>query len=228
MRRVGLLKIAGVCAVVYAVGLVAFFAVMGPTGALSAPKTTDFLRIVMEHRTRAIAGLWLFVLLPPPLAVAGLGCVAAFRSAGRITWVAALAFVGGSLLALLRNILWLAVAEKLAPAYVGASAGDRVALAGLAETLNAFGFVMGSLLGGVSIGAIGVPLFSAAMLRSGRGPRWVAWLGFAVGIVAGGGMLLAHLDKAFGSVAVVAMPLVVIWMISLGVVLWRTPEPAIP
>ena len=190
-------------------------------------KATDILPLMVEHRTTAIIGMWLFVVLPVWLAVAGLGCLAALRPAGYVTWVAALAFIGGSLLALLRNILLLAMIYGLAPAYANAAPGDQAALTVLGDYLLTLGFIMGDILGGVLVGGIGVPLFSAAMLRTKLAPRWVAWLGFAVAILGGWGTLLLPLGGLFAIVSFSGVPLFIVWMLALGIELWRAPEPEI-
>jgi len=151
--------------------------------------------------------MWLFVLLPFPLAVLGLGLFAALRRDGHVTWVAALAFLGGSLLALLRNILLLAMTYELAPAYANATGAVQSALTVLGDTLFMFGFIAGDLVGGILAGGVGVPLFSAAMLRTELAPRWVAFLGFAVAITAGWGTLLLPFGEVFAIVPFVGTTL---------------------
>ena len=165
----------------------------------------------------------LFVLLPFPLAVLGLGLLAALRRAGYATWVAALAFLGGSLLALHRNILLLAMTYELAPAYANATGAVQSALAVLGDTLLMFGFIAGDLLEGILCG--GAPLFSAAMLRTKLAPRWVAFLGFAVAITAGWATLLLPFGEVFVIVNFVGAIGFLVWMVAVGIKLWRAPEP---
>ena len=173
---------------------------------MDAANSTDALPLMAEHRTRepsttvgtVIAG-WLLVAAPVFLAVAGLGFLEAFRPAGSMMWAAALGFIGGSFLALVRNTsflalvrntIWLAMAYELAPAYANATEGVQSVLAAVGDTLLAFGFMIGDLVGGFLVGGVGVLLFSAGMLRSRLAPRWVAWLGFVVALT--GGWLTLH------------------------------------
>ncbi len=135
--------------------------------------------------------------MPVWLAVAGLGCLAALRSAGYVTWAAALAFIAASFLVELRNIAWVAMTYELAPAYASATPDVQSALAAVGDTLNRFVYIAGDLMAGILFGGVGVPLVSWAMLRSELAPRWVCWLGFAVAITAGWGTLLLPLGGVF-------------------------------
>ncbi len=157
---------------------------------MDAANSTDALPLMAEHRTRAVIAGWLLVAAPVFLAVAGLGFLEAFRPAGSMMWAAALGFIGGSFLALVRNTIWLAMAYELAPAYANATEGVQSVLAAVGDTLLAFGFMIGDLVGGFLVGGVGVLLFSAGMLRSRLAPRWVAWLGFVVALT--GGWLTLH------------------------------------
>ena len=82
-------------------------------------------------------------------------------------------------------------------------------------------------MAGILFGGVGVPLVSWAMLRSELAPRWVCWLGFAVAIMSGWGTLLLPLGGVFAIVALIGLPLFIVWMVSVGIQLWRAPEPAI-
>ena len=225
MTRFRLLKVAGASAVLFAAGLVVLIILMAKTGLLEAVNATEVFPIMVEHRTTTLVGMWLFVLLIFPLAVLGLGLFAALRRAGYVTWVAALALLGGSLLALLRNILLLAMTYELAPAYANATGAVQSALAVLGDTLLMFGFIAGDLVGGILAGGVGVPLFSAAMLRTELVPRWIAFLGFAVAITAGWGTLLLPLGEVFAIVPFVGTIGFLVWLVALGIKLWRAPEP---
>lgn len=224
MKEVRLVSVAGASAVLYTAGAVVAIFLFADIGLLDAEKSTDILPIFVEHQTSAVVAGWLLVLAPVFLAVAGLGFLEAFRRAGSLIWVAALTFIGGSFLALIRNIIWLAMIYKLAPAYANATEGVQSVLATVGDTLLLFGFITGDLVGGLLIAGLGVPLFSAAMLRTKAAPRWVAWLGFAVALT-GWFMLLMPLAEEFGIVAfVVGFPGFMVWMAAAGIILWRLPK----
>ena len=155
-----------------------------------------------------------------------MGFLEAFRRAGSLIWVAALTFIGGSFLVLIRNIIWLAMIHALAPAYADATEGAQSVLATVGDTLLVFAFIIGDLVGGgVLVGGLGVLLFSVAMLRTKAAPRWVAWLGFVVALAGGWLMLLMPLAEVFGIVAfVVGFPGFLVWMVAAGIILWRLPK----
>ncbi len=223
MERVRLSRVAGACAVLYSATIVVAVFLLGSIGLLDAVKATDVLPIMVEHRDTAVIAVWIFVLAPVLLAVAGLGFLEAFGRAGSMMWVAAFAFIGGSLLALIRNIIWLAMIHALAPAYANASEGVQSALATVGRMWLAFGYITGDLLGGTLV-AVGVLLFSAAMLRERLGPRWIAWLGFAIALTQGVSLLLVSVPEAFGIVGLVSFVGFVVWMVAAGIVLWRSPR----
>ena len=139
--------------------------------------------------------------------------------------LAGLAFIGGSLLALLRNVIWLAMTLELAPKYVNATADVQAILAMVGDTLIGFGFIIGDLMGGILVAGIGVPLFSAAILRTDRAPGWIAWLGFAIAPTAGWFTLLIPVADVFGIVTFVGFAGFWVWMVALGIVLWRLRDP---
>ena len=226
MKEVRLASVAGASAVLYtATAAVAIF-LFANIGLLDAKNSTDILPIFAEHQTLAIVAGWLLVAAPIFQAVAALGFLEAFRQAGSLIWVATLAFIGGSFLVLVRNIIWLAMSHNLAPAYADATEDVQSILATVGDTLLVLAFIIGDLVGGsVLVGGLGVLLFSAAMLRTKAAPRWVAWLGFVVALTGGLFPLLMPLAEVFGIVAfVVGFPAFLVWMVAAGIILWRLPK----
>jgi hypothetical protein len=217
-------RISGVCAVLYTAALIVGFFMLAGIGLLDAERATDALTILVRHRTTAIVAGWVFVVGPVLLAVAGLGLFAALRQAGSLVSVAALTFIGGALLALIRNCIWLAIAYELAPAYANATEDVQAILATVGDMLIRFGFIAGDLMGGILVAGIGVPLFSAAILRTRRAPGWIAWLGFAIALTAGWFTLLIPVADAFGIITFVGFAGFWVWMVALGVALWRSPQ----
>ena len=226
MKEVRLVSVAGASAFLYTAAAAVAVFLFVDIGLLDAEKSTDILPIFVEHQTSAVVAGWLFVLAPVFQAVAALGFLEAFRQAGSLIWVAALAFIGGSFLVLIRNIIWLAMIYGLAPAYADATEDVQSILATVGDTLLGFAFVIGDLVGGgLLVAGLGVLLFSAAMLRTKAAPRWVAWLGFVVALTGGWFVLLTPLAEVFGIVAfVVGFPGFLVWMVAAGIILWRLPK----
>ena len=175
MKEVRLASIAGASAVLYsAVAAVAVF-LFADIGLLDAENSTDILPIFVEYRTSAVIAGWLLVLAPIFMAVAALGFLEAFRQAGSLIWVAALTFIAGSFLVLIRNIIWLALIYKLAPEHADATEDVQGILTTVGDTLLGFGAITGDLVGGALLTTgLGVALFSVAMLRTRAAPRWLA------------------------------------------------------
>ena len=63
------------------------------------------------------------------------------------------------------------------------------------------------------------------MLRTKLAPRWVAFLGFAVAITAGWATLLLPFGEVFVIVNFVGTIGFLVWMVAVGIKLWRAPEP---
>ena len=226
MKEVRLVRVAGASAFLYTAAVIVAVYLFADIGLLDAQNSTDILPIFVDHQTSAVVAGWLLMMATVFLAVAGLGFLEAFRQAGSLIWLAALAFIGGSFLVLIRNIIWLAMISALAPAYADATEGVQSVLATVGDTLLYFGFIIGDLVGAVLVSGFGVLLFSAAMLRARAAPRWVAWLGFAVAFSAGLFTLLMPLAEVFGIVAfVVGFPAFLVWMVAAGIILWRSPRP---
>lgn len=227
MKRVRLSVIGGASAVLYTPAIVVFLLLSSP-GALNGD-ATDVLRFMAEHPTRTVIAGWFFVAAPLCFALAGLGFLEAFRSAGSVMWVAALGFIGGGFLALVRNATWLAMAYSLAPAYANATESAQSGIAAMGDTLLAFGFVIGDVVAGFLVGFVGVLFVSAGMMRSKLGPRWIAWLGFVValgGLVALCGLLglLGPVTGVLSILLVVVFPSFMFWLAAAGITVWRLPR----
>ena len=72
---------------------------------------------------------------------------------------------------------------------------------------------------------IGFPLFCIAILRIAVAPRWVAWLGLFAAILGGLITFLRPVSDVFEIIELVGDLGLFIWMVVMGVVLWRAPEP---
>ena len=95
-------------------------------------------------------------------------------------------------------------------------------LAVVGDTLERFAFGA-DLLGAALIPGIGAALFSAAILRTGFAPAWVAWVGFVAAVFGGWGTLLVPLGELFELFELLGSVAWLVWMVAMGVALWRTP-----
>ena len=81
-------------------------------------------------------------------------------------------------------------------------------------------------IGAALISGIGVPLFCFAILRTKVAPKWVAWLGFFAAVAGGWITLLRPVSEVFEIIEAIGGLAFFVWMIVMGVVLLRAPEPA--
>ena len=207
-----------------AIAVIAAFIAIAAADLLEAEDAAEILPIMAEHQNAvAIAGS-LFVLAPILLAVAGLSFFQALRQAGSVMWVALLAFSGGALLIPERAFIWLALSYKLAPAYADAAESTKSTLIIVGDTLVWIGFMAEVFIGTV-IGGIGVLLFSLAVLRTKIAPTWVAWLGVAVAVTAWF-TPLGTTAEVFELIELIGLVGLFVWMVAMGVAVWRAPEPA--
>ena len=225
MKRISLMRVGGVCAVGYAIGLAALIFLLMASGMAEVEGANQVLPALEEHPAIAATAGWLLVLLPLLLVVSGLSFFRALRQFGSLMWVAAAAFVGGAFLFIYRGFIWLAVTYELAPAYVAASGATRETLAAVSDTLERFAY-MADLLGAVLVGGVGTLLFSFAILRSSFAPRWVAWVGVFAAVVGGWFSLLAPVAEVFELISFLGTVAFWVWMVAMGVALWRASEPA--
>ena len=222
----GITRIGAVCAIAYVVLVIVVLVLLGALDLLEPDISADEVLITLdEDRDLALTAGWLFVLAPFPLAVAGLGLFKMTHRAGSWMWIAPMALVGGALLALIRNVLLVAMTDELAPAYVAAAPDERSELAAVGDTLLSYGYVIGDVVGGVLAGGVGVGLFSLAVLVTGVAPRWVGWLGVAAAV--GGGFLtpLAPASAVIEALNGLGALAFFIWMIVMGQLMWRSVDP---
>ena len=108
------------------------------------------------------------------------------------------------------------------PRIVAASEGTASTLAIVGDTLLMFASTA-DFIGAALVGGIGLPLFSFAILRTKLASKWVAWLGFLGAVVGGWLTFLGPVSEVFEIISTLGFGFF-IWMIVMGVVLWRTPE----
>lgn len=127
------------------------------------------------------------------------------------------------------HLLPIAMAYELAPAYTGAAGSEVAALAATFDTLAAVALVTNAAGNFLGWGVV-VPAFAFAVLRTGLLPRWIGYLGLAVGLLAGWVGLFSPFSTVVEGISVVGFLGFFVFMLSMGVaILVRGREsPAVP
>ncbi|QIN77317.1 DUF4386 family protein [Rubrobacter marinus] len=182
------------------------------------------LPLVAEQRGAMVLGYGAYLeysLLILPLSVL---LYFALGRRGASSPLLAVAAAVGAISALARAlgiVRWLFLMPVLAEVYLdpATSGATREAVEVAYTSFNEYAGGVGELLGVALTGAAWVGLTSVAMLRSGRFPRWLGWLGLlAAALLLPGLVSVAGLEV--GSLfAVVGGNVLLIWMLALAVVL---------
>jgi hypothetical protein len=167
-------------------------------------------------------GVWaLYALLPLIWLPAGVGAYFAYRRSHPGAMLLALQFAAVAAISMMLGLMrWPSIHWRLAEAYAGADAGQRVVIAAVFDGLNSYlGNYIGEFLGELSFSVFF--LISAwAMLRSQRAPRWAAIAGLVTGIAGLIGMF-RNMAPAVAPVAAINNYLLPLWMIGFGILLLR-------
>jgi len=149
------------------------------------------------------------------------------RGASPLLAVAAAAGVVSALARALGIVRWLFLMPSLAEIYLDPDAGEatRATIEVAYTAFNEYAGGVGELLGVALTGALWVGLTSVALLRSGRFPNWLGLLGLlAAGLLLPGLLSVVGLDV--GSLfAVIGGNVLLVWMLALALVLFRSPRP---
>ena len=168
------------------------------------------------------AGAWLVILMGFVGMVALIGFYARLQSAGPVMVLAPVLGVAGLILVTVSHLLPIGMGYELVPAYVGADPAAQQVLAATADTLAATAVIVnyaGNFLGF----GVAVPMYGAAILFTGLLPRWIGWLGLAVGALAGWLGLLGPASSVVEGVANIGFIGFFVFMVSMGVtILLRT------
>ena len=236
MKKVSLVKVSGLCAVLYGVIWVgAIVIAAAATPFQPADDQGQFLLQIDANRTAYLVVARLQVIAGIVGLPIALGLYQALRRWGALLWVGVLALVMGVLFFMAVSIKEMAVAYELAPFYVEASEATRPALEVMGGTLYQAGLFV-DLIGHLLIFGIGIGLFSLAVLRTSVGPQWVGWLGL-FGAVVGGWVSILTLPVIVGWF-VVPQPYIAVagglmgigmlaafaWLVVMGVVMLRLEE----
>ncbi len=188
------------------------------------------LPLIIEQRGAVILGYGsylLYSLLILPLAVM-LYFALKDREASPLLAVAAAVGVISALARSLGIVRWLFLMPALADIYLdpASSEATREAVTVTYTAFNEYAGGVGEILGVGLTGALWVGLTSIALLRSERFPSWLGLLGLLAAILLLPGVLaIAGLDVG-PLFAVVGGNALLIWMIALAVVLFRSRRTA--
>ena len=139
-------------------------------------------------------GAWLIILMGFLGVVAFVGFYDALREAGQLLVLAPVLGVVGLTLVTVSHLIPIAMGYELVPAYTAADPAAQASIAATADTLAAIALATNAA-GNVLGWGVVTPLFALAVLRTGALPRWIGWLGLAVGLLAGWvGMLTPAAD----------------------------------
>ncbi len=187
------------------------------------------LPLIIEQRGAVILGYGsylLYSLLILPLAVM-LYFALKDREASPLLAVAAAVGVISALARALGIVRWLFLMPALAEVYLdpASSEATREAVEVAYTAFNEYAGGVGEIIGVGLTGALWVGLISIALLRSERFPKWLGLLGILAAILLAPSVLaIAGMDV--GSLfAVVGGNVLLVWMIALAVVLFRSRRP---
>jgi hypothetical protein len=225
MKNLSLTTVGAGCAVLMVVSFVVSVVLAATAGVqVLIPETGDegrqWIADVDDAGSAFTVGAWLSILGGYFGIVALVGFYDALREAGRVLVLAPILGAVGLTLVTLSHLVPIAIAYELVPAYQDADAAARASLAVTADTLASMCAVTnyaGNFLGW----GVAIPLFAYAILKTSVVPRWIGWLGIAVGVLAGWLALLApvwDLAEAISSIGFLAF---FVFMLAMGIALLR-------
>jgi hypothetical protein len=220
VRRVGIVRIGGLSAVLSAAAMLAAVVLQTVAPSTRAGGFDAFLRSVALDTIYTV-GLWfavaaLILSIPAVLAVAHI-----LRYVGNIIWLPTLSYAIGVGLALVEVAVRLGVTYQLAGPFAAATGTEAATLGTVARTLLSMGLVLESIAAILAV-TIGIGLLSGAILfLSDLPPRWVGWLGVLLALLA---VIAAAPPFVPGLLKVLALGLVV-WFAGLGAWLVRLRLP---
>jgi Domain of unknown function (DUF4386) len=170
-------------------------------------------------------GAWLIVLMGFLGIVAFVGFHDVLHEEGRVMLLAPVLGTVGLTLVTVSHLLPISMAYELVPAYSDADPAGQTTLAATLDTFAATALVTNSA-GNFLVWGVAVPMFGAAILRTRALPRWIGWLGLAVGVLAGWLGLLSPVSSVLEGIAGIGFLGFFVFMLSMGVAILRRPRTA--
>lgn len=201
MNKLRLPIVGAVCAISAVVCIVLGAVAMGSSGVqVLIPETgqqgREWIADVDAAGALFYLGAWLVILMGFLGVVALVGFYDHLRPAGQVTVLAPILGAVGLTLVTVSHLVPIAMGYELVPDYAVADAPAQALLAATADTLAATDLVLnaaGNFLGW----GVATPLYGIAILQTGLLPRWIGWLGLAVGLCAGWVGMLSPLADVF-------------------------------
>jgi hypothetical protein len=165
-------------------------------------------------------GAWLIILMGFLGIVALVGFYDALRHAGPVLVLAPILGAVGLTLVTISHLIPIAMAYELVPAYLDADPARQATLAVTADTFAATALVINS--GGNFLGwGVVIPLYAVAILTTRVLPRWIGWLGLAVGFLGGWLAQLGWASELISGISSLGFIGFFVFMLSMGIALLR-------
>ena len=212
---------AAIAAVAAMIGsMIAFNVATIGGGVLETKRDAVALVWIAEHSVPVLAFNWMFTVFCVLSIAAFLGFQAALRETRLPLSIGTALVITGLVSWIVYKVLYSGVALVLAPEFAVAAPAIQPAIGAAAIGLLTSAFAFDSLA--FVVFALGVLLYSVAILETRAVPRWLGWFGLAVTVVAVlAGPLLwwEHL----GGYAIVGLSLILIyvWYLGMGISILR-------
>lgn len=126
----------------------------------------------------------------------------------------------GLTLVTISDLIPIAMAYELVPAYTAADAAGRESLAATSDTL-AMTCLTTNYAGNALNWGVAVPLYAFAVLKTGIVPRWIGWVGLVAAVFGGWLGLLGPAWSVIEGVSTIGFLAFFVFMASMGVALLR-------
>jgi hypothetical protein len=219
-------SVGAVCAILVVVCFVLGAVLMGASGVESLiPETgrrgLNWIADVDAASGIFFAGAWLVVLSGLLGIVAFVGIYGVLRGGpGDVIVLAPVLGTVGLTLVTVSHLLPISLAYEFVPSYTVARSTAQPTLAATFDTMAATALVTNSAGNFLGFG-VAVPMFAVAILKTGRLPRWIGWLGLLVGVLAGWLGLLTSVSEVFEGISTIGFLGFFVFMVGIGVAVLR-------
>jgi hypothetical protein len=166
-------------------------------------------------------GAWLIILMGFLGIVAFLGFYEVLREAGPVMVLAPALGAVGLTLVTVSHLIPIAMSYELVPGYVEAGPVAQASLATTADTLASIALVTNSAGNFLGWG-LATPLVGVAILQTRLLPRWIGWLGLAVGLLAGWVGMLSPVAEPFEAISTLGFFGFFVFLLAMGVAMLRS------
>ena len=167
-------------------------------------------------------GAWLIILMGFLGIVAFLGFYEVLRGAGPVMVLVPVLGAVGLTRVTLSHLIPIAMSYELVPDYAEAGPAAQASLATTADTLASIALVTNSAGNFLGWG-VATPLVAIAILQTRLLPRWIGWLGLAVGLLAGWVGMLSPVVEPFEVISTLGFLGFFVFVLAMGVAMLRSP-----